>query len=141
MTQGLTFTKTITMITEICCNCGVAFAMPSDLQEIFLNNPTKSFYCPNGHGQHYRDSKEGKLRREAEQKLMETQRLLEQKKNELADSDQIKAIMQKQLDRSIRKLKRIENGVCPDCNRHFTNLERHIKTKHYKAAGCSAKKH
>jgi len=29
-----------------------------------------------------------------------------------------------------RKLKRVHRGVCPDCNRSFENLARHMHTKH-----------
>ena len=136
MERGLTYTKQITIITETCCSCGIAFGLPSDFREVCLNHPSKSFYCPNGHSMSYTSSKEERLRREAEKKLAQVEEELKIKREQLLDSDAIKAIMQKQLDRATKKLKRVENGVCPDCNRHFTNLERHIKTKHSKAAGC-----
>lgn len=29
-----------------------------------------------------------------------------------------------------KQLARVQNGVCPCCNRHFANLERHMTTKH-----------
>ena len=29
-----------------------------------------------------------------------------------------------------KKMDRVKNGVCPCCNRHFANLERHIKGQH-----------
>ena len=32
-----------------------------------------------------------------------------------------------------RKVKRIEAGVCPECNRHFLNVSRHMSTQHAKA--------
>lgn len=48
---GASFSKTITMETEICCNCGIPFALPSDLRSNLLNDPDKWFYCPNGHKQ------------------------------------------------------------------------------------------
>jgi len=33
--------------------------------------------------------------------------------------------------------KRIHAGVCPHCNRHFQNVERHMKTKHNEKKGGS----
>jgi hypothetical protein len=27
-------------------------------------------------------------------------------------------------------MKRVNAGICPCCNRHFTDLERHMKSKH-----------
>lgn len=60
----VTYTKIITMVTEICCNCGVPFGLPSDLQENLKNDSNKWFYCPNGHRQHY--SKTGQTDEEIE---------------------------------------------------------------------------
>jgi len=127
MYQGATYAKTIYMITEICCNCGIAFGLPSDLHGHLQNDPNKSFYCPNGHGQHYSKSREQRLREKAEAKL-------KQKDQQLADADIAKKILQADLDKMTRKLKRVQNGVCPypECKRHFNNLARHIQTKHTK---------
>lgn len=120
---GLQYEKTITMITEQCCNCGVVFGMPSDLRDRFMNDPEKSFYCPNGHGQHYRYSKEQRLRQDAERKLRD-------KENELAQAVASKIQVEQQLKKASAKLKRVEKGVCPCCNRTFSNLQRHMQTKH-----------
>jgi len=120
---GITYKETITLVTETCCNCGVSFAMPSDLRNSLQNDPSKSFYCPNGHGQHYRKSKEQRLREEAEAKLRTAQEALH-------DSDTVKLQLQKKLKTASKKLDRVTNGVCPCCNRNFVNLKRHLKTKH-----------
>lgn len=127
MQSGLTYTKEITMVTEVCCSCGIAFGMPSDLQGHLKNDPNKYFYCPNGHSQHYTKSREQRLREEAEAKLR-------QKEQQLRDADIAKNILQADFDKVTRKLKRVQNGVCPypGCKRHFNNLARHIKTKHAK---------
>lgn len=122
-TEGISYQKTITMITVECCNCGVVFGMPSDLKERFLNNPDKSFYCPNGHGQHYAKSKEQRLREEAERKL-------QQKENELANIAATKIQLEQQLKKEQRKTKRLTNGLCPCCNRSFHNLQQHMKKRH-----------
>jgi len=121
--SGITYQKTITMVTEICCNCGVAFGMPSDLQEDLKNNPDKWFYCPNGHSQHYIKSKEQRLREEAEKKLI-------QKENELANVFSEKIQMEAALLKAQKQLKRVHKGVCPCCNRTFKDLQAHIKSKH-----------
>lgn len=121
--RNITYEKTITMVTEICCNCGMAFGMPSDLREQLMNDPAKSFYCPNGHGQHYSKSKERRLREEAEQKL-------KQRENELANAAMEKIQLEAEIRKRDRKLKRVHQGTCPCCNRSFANLKRHMATKH-----------
>ncbi len=121
--RGLTFTKTVTMVTELCCNCGVAFAMPSDLQEKFKNNSNKWFYCPNGHQQHYTGKSDA-------QKLKDTQELLAQKQNQLDFEKRMRADTDLRLKKATNKLDRVHKGVCPCCNRNFKDLRRHMETKH-----------
>lgn len=120
---NIKYNKTITMVTEICCSCGVAFGIPSDLQEHLRNDPAKWFYCPNGHQQHYSKSREHRLREEAEQKLRD-------KELELANIASAKIQVEAQLKKSEQKLKRLTNGVCPCCNRTFSNLHNHMKKMH-----------
>lgn len=122
-TEGISYQKTITMITVECCSCGVVFGMPSDLNERFMNDPDKYFYCPNGHSQHYAKSKEQRLREEAERKL-------QNKENELANLAATKIQLENELQKAQRKIKRVQNGVCPCCNRTFKDLAAHMKTKH-----------
>lgn len=121
--QGVQFTKVITIETEICCNCGIAFGIPSDFRSQLLNDPEHWFYCPNGHKQHYSESKEVRLRREAENKSRQLENALQQERDrrEKSELDLLKAQ---------RKLKRVSKGVCPCCNRTFEDLQRHMKTKH-----------
>lgn len=125
---NLKYQKTITMVTEICCNCGVAFGLPSDLQDVLRNDPNKYFYCPNRHSQHYIKSREQQLREEAERKL-------QQKENELANLSSSKIQLENELQKVQKKMKRVHNGVCPCCNRSFVNLQRHMKTKHPEVVG------
>ena len=97
--------------------------MSSDLQEHLKNDPEKYFYCPSGHSQHYSKSKEQRLREEAEQKLF-------QLKNELTNSNFEKIQLEELLKKQNKKLKRLTNGVCPCCNRTFSNLHNHMLKQH-----------
>lgn len=49
--RTLTLSTSVDLTTEECCNCGVLFAMPADLRKQLLADHSRSFYCPNGHGQ------------------------------------------------------------------------------------------
>lgn len=121
--EGLTYQKTISMVTVQCCNCGVVFGIPSDLNDRFRDDPDKYFYCPSGHRQHYSESREVKLRKEAEAKLLRTQ-------NELSQTVTAKIQLESELNKTQRKLKRVHNGTCPCCKRSFKDLAAHMLNKH-----------
>lgn len=106
-----------------CITCGVEIFMPANLRKQKFENRT-NFYCVNGHPQHYVvETKAEKLQREldAERKKREWAEQSARAERELRDKTEKKLK---------RERKRVSNGVCPCCNRHFTNVERHMKTKH-----------
>lgn len=125
-----TIYKTIALVTVECCNCHMTFGMPEQLKQRLLDSH-KDFYCPAGHNQHY----------VGETELARTKRQLEETRKYNGDlqnriEEKTKAIIvQKGLVTRYRnardKIKvRVDNGVCPCCNRTFQNLARHMKTKH-----------
>lgn len=117
------------MKTIECCNCGVAFGVPDTLYGS-LRETKRDFWCPNGHRQAYTESEADKLRRERD-------RL---KQNAAYLSEQVAAQIDRRIDAERRlaatrgvvtKLKaRAAHGVCPCCSRTFTNMARHMATKH-----------
>lgn len=121
--QGISYNETVTMVTEICCNCGVPFGIPSNLRSVLKADPNKSFYCPNGHGQHYSKSTEQVLREQMASDAQGYKGRIEELENQFLDEMNARK-------KAERKLTRVHNGTCPCCNRHFMNLERHMKTKH-----------
>lgn len=112
---------------ESCCNCRVAFAIPTDLMAR-LRQTHRLFYCPNGHGQSYMgETMAEKLSRELKQ-----EKALHLETSIRADT----------LEREREKFKkRISAGVCPCCKRSFGNLAAHMKTKHRNFATLPAAKH
>lgn len=116
--------ETIYFALEICCNCYMPFLMPKSFQKEALDNPNIWFYCPAGHGQHYNGPTEAqKLKKLLEQKQKEFDEQIQQSTNRFLDEVN-------ERKRIERKLKRVHNGVCPCCNRSFSNLEQHMKNKH-----------
>ncbi len=112
------------MALETCISCGVEFCMPSALQrECVRVGALKSFYCPNGHSMTFSESATDKIRRERD--LLRQQ--MAQKDDEITKQ---RLAAEKARKETERLKKRISGGVCPCCSRHFTNLERHMKTKH-----------
>jgi len=112
----------VTIVGETCCNCGIAFGMPDSFMRQ-KRRDTTSFYCPNGHGQHYTESEADKLRKRlaaSEQKWSD-----EVNKNRRLDRQLVASRGQ------VTRIKnRVANGACPCCNRTFQNLGRHMNTKH-----------
>jgi hypothetical protein len=115
-----------------CCHekCGISFAAPERWQKARRDDHSW-FYCPNGHRQHYScDSEEEKLRRERD-------RL----KQQLAYKDDVISEKEHQIEQAHNSAKaykghvtriknRVSAGICPCCNRHFENLQKHMETKH-----------
>jgi len=52
---GTIFSQEVKMISHICVNCGVSFAIPNELDQKLRENRS-SFYCPIGHPQSYTKS-------------------------------------------------------------------------------------
>lgn len=122
-----------------CCACGITFAAPHSFLEAFrTGNHDGCFYCPNGHKLSWRGNTELDAMRKRAVALQAT---IDQKNAEIArksaaiEEERRRTI---ELDRSLKAQKgvvtRIKNraaaGVCPCCNRTFTQLARHMQAKH-----------
>ena len=121
----MSFTNLVTWVTIYCYKCGAAFAVPTEVDEEW-HARGQSFYCPNGHSQHYTMSLEKKLQQARDQLTRErayhdqTRADLESKKHQLRATKGV-----------VTKIKRrVGKGVCPCCNRTFPNLTKHMDTKH-----------
>lgn len=112
-----------------CCHdgCGVPIALPREYMDSISKDGAqrgRSFYCYNGHRQHFTGEPEA-----------------EKLKRQLDAANTAIAFARRQRDRNERQARafkgqvtrirnRVGNGVCPCCNRSFENLQRHMKTKH-----------
>lgn len=128
--RGITYTRTINMVTESCCNCGVVFGMPSDLQDEFKKDSSKFFYCPNGHRQHYSESESDRLKKELD-RVRQSEQLQRQYRQNAEKELSQERIERRKIKTRLKNVKeRVANGVCPCCNRYFENLHRHMSNKH-----------
>jgi hypothetical protein len=118
-----TFVESVTLTGITCCKCGVRFAAP----ETWVSNRIQShesFFCPNGHSQSFVGKTEAQKLRE---ELDKAKRDLEYQRNaRLSTERQLSAAK----GEATKMKNRINKGVCPCCNRSFTNLRRHMATKH-----------
>jgi hypothetical protein len=123
----INITTTYTVID--CYKCGALFAVPNDVDDELVRSG-RAFYCPNGHGQSYRESTEEQLRKEREKNARITARLDQVK----ADRDATQRSLVATKGQVTRVKNRIANGACPCCNRTFADLAAHMATKHPKYA-------
>ncbi len=118
-------TRTIYLEEIVCGTCRITFAIPTDWKRERINN-AGDIHCPNGCRKVWTESESDRLKKQLEQK----ERELRESKCETLRQSQLKEAAQSELDKKTRKLNRVQNGVCPHCNRSFMNLKRHMKTKH-----------
>ncbi len=107
---------TETMVTMRCGKCWIEWGVPNGWQKERLRTG-EDFYCPNGHCRVYRDTEEDQLRKKLERS---------EERERIARAETQGERLKK--EKAERKLKRVTRGVCPDCNRSFINLKRHMKT-------------
>lgn len=122
----ISFTDTLVVVT---CWCGINHAVPADLynfqQRQFDNGESvTSIYCPLGH-QHQPagEGKAAKLERDLERATLRNSGTLARLESERRSHSATKGQLTK-------TKKRVGKGVCPCCNRHFTNVQRHMEQQH-----------
>lgn len=117
-----------------CYLCGVLFGLEAGY-EARRRNDHKAFYCPNGHVQGFYGPSKIEQERDAARELAERESRRRnyaeesaQRAREDADRQRRSAAAYKGWATRVRN--RIANGVCPCCNRSFTNVRRHMTTQH-----------
>lgn len=132
--RGHVITDLRSLVTETCCRCGVLFAMESVFRDQMLQDRSRQFYCPNGHAQHYAGKSDAQKLREAEERIERLNRRVANEQEAVRSERAGRIAVQGHLTRAKKKLERVEKGVCPECNRSFTDLRRHMVSKHLLAS-------
>jgi NMD protein affecting ribosome stability and mRNA decay len=142
MPKTATITYESELVVETCCNCGVPFAIHRP-QYDQLQESGKTFYCPAGHPQHYTRNQRladelEKLKRELEVAQEDVEYWNNQAEAQALAAREARRAAGTAKASLTRLRKRVANGVCPCCNRQFTNLGRHMATKHPEYQGEAA---
>lgn len=131
MTRGATITETRTVefIIDDCLRCGVEFGLLKTFEQQ-RRTDGREFWCPNGHSLVYKNSAMDKLKDDLKRTqddiaFWRQRAAAETTAREAAERQ--RAAAKGQLTKAMN---RIQNGVCPHCNRHFVNVERHMANKH-----------
>lgn len=109
-----------------CYLCGVVFGVSASLNQKRLQDHG-TFYCPNGHPQHYTGPTEAERLRKQLETANSTSEIYQRR---LGEEVRSKRAVRAHLTRAKNKLDRVAHGVCPCCNRSFQNLRRHMSAKH-----------
>ncbi len=129
--MSVTTVKTLGTTLEIreCPECGVTYGAPERFFES-RRSDGKTFYCPNGHSLSWHETDADRLRKQlkaAQDNARYYQDRMSEARQERDAEKRSKAAIKGQLTKT---KKRVSNGVCPCCNRHFVNLERHMHGQH-----------
>lgn len=124
--MGLALAVTVTLTEISCGGCGGAYAINEryrrEKQE--KGGSWTCPYCRTWWG--YSEGENARLREQVEAEKKRTRLALERENAERAERVRIET----ERDKIARKLKRVTKGVCPECQRSFSNLARHMHTKH-----------
>lgn len=119
--MGQVLNLAVQLRQEDCGECGGVFAINQVYWQRCYDEGRKTFACP------YCKTDWGWTGRG----------LLQQKEKELAaEKERLRLALARENDeraakeKLARKLKRVKRGVCPECNRTFDNLARHMNCKH-----------
>lgn len=121
MAQGtITYTGKLMVRT---CWCGIYHAVPSDL-DYQIREKGATGYCPLGHSYVSAGTPEAETERARANRAEARETAL---RDQLEASERSKRALKGVVTRTKR---RIGKGVCPCCNRHFANVERHMDSQH-----------
>lgn len=109
-----------------CTNCGVEVGYPGGFLDQ-RRKDTREFYCINGHVMSWHETEATKLRKQLEQKEREV--TFQREQRQLAERQ-----LSTEKGKRTKLERRIARGVCPHCQRSFTNVARHMQTKHPECA-------
>jgi len=124
----ITFEETVTLEKLTCGRCAGVFALNKAFTDQSRSN-RGGFHCPYCETSWFwSETDADRLRKQLEAR----ERELREARCETLRQSQLTDIAARARDKAEKKLRRVQNGVCPCCNRSFTNLARHMATKHGK---------
>lgn len=116
MSATMQYTETL-VVTH--CWCGIAVAIPSNLNAYAHRHKDKAVFCPLGHEFIYSDTVEEQLAAEKRRHAATRDLLHAEERSHQTTRGHL-----------TRQRKRAAAGVCPCCHRNFQNVKRHMTTKH-----------
>ena len=132
-----TFTHTIRETFQVvnCANCGVPFGITDDLYRRVVTDAIGFVSCPAcGRQSHWQESEDQKRIKRLQRELESAKRRADtsQRRAECEADRRLEAEHRLRATKGVvtKMKKRVGKGVCPCCNRHFGNLQKHMESKH-----------
>lgn len=123
--MGYALRQDVQLETHECGECGIVFAAPRAFWDE-RRRTGKGWSCPNGHSRIFTETDVQKL-----QKQLDAEKHRAEMFRREADEQRKQAIAARgQVTKARNKLARVDKGVCPECNRSFANVARHMRSKH-----------
>lgn len=111
-----------TLRVSECPVCFISYGVPESFYRARIEQGGE-WFCPNGHGLHFVETVEQRLRKA----LVQAQELA----NRSAEGERQARAKLKEITSELKRLqRRAENGVCPFCHRTFKQVQAHIARKH-----------
>lgn len=125
---GFTYTVSGELSVHECPTCGVLHGVPVELVSYAdRHRPCFPIHCPNGHTWGYGGrSKDEQL----EAARNGAARARAERDQEAASAKAYRGAATRARSERDKAKARIAKGVCPCCNRHFKNVERHMAEQH-----------
>lgn len=116
----------VAMLYYECWVCGVPFGLSQAFKDS-IQNHDGAFYCPRGCKLGFGKSRLTVL---AEEKAASERRL----QAELNSANHARLVAEKERDSAVRAKRKVErriaHGVCPCCNKTFSDIANHMLTEH-----------
>ena len=115
----------VNLESHTCGTCGIPFAAP-DYFWAQRKRDGQGYSCPNGHSWVYTETEAQKLEKQLDTEKQRVEFFKRQTESERSQHVATKGLLTK----AKKALARVENGVCPKCNRTFKQLAKHMQSKH-----------
>lgn len=131
--MGTAFQETIVETFRVvsCYTCSLRFGITSELYKRAVTDAQGSIFCPAcGNRTRWCESDDQKRIKELNEKLALSQQQLRNSQQQAMNEMSRRSAAEEAAKKAERKLKRVNAGVCPCCNRTFQNLAQHMSLKH-----------
>lgn len=123
-----------TKLETVNCSCGGTYAISQSTYNK-CRESGGNWHCPYCRGSiSFGESTVDELKKKIDRVCKQRDHAFDSKRLALAEAEHFRRSRDGMKGALAKVKKRVGKGVCPCCNRHFANLQRHMETKHPEAS-------